>query len=94
LADRFNLPSLNDEELNLNRVFLLKSEFPDDTKYKILHDEYAQLNAEKQLDLYEKLAAIQQFQFYINTGQDFFLMDAFQNLITGNPSLSRHNYWK
>ena len=85
LADRFNLPSLNDEELNLNRVFLLKSEFPDDTKYKILHDEYAQLNAEKQLDLYEKLAAIQQFQFYINTGQDFFLMDAFQKLNNRQP---------
>ena len=47
LADRFNLATLNDEELNLNRVFLLKSEFPDDTKYKILHDEYQQITDRK-----------------------------------------------
>jgi hypothetical protein len=85
LADRFNLATLNDEELNLNRVFLLKSEFPDDTKYKILHDEYQQIMPEKQLDLYEKLAAIKQFQFYINTGQDIFLLDAFEKLKNRQP---------
>jgi hypothetical protein len=82
MADRFNLASLKEEELNLNRVFLLKADFPDDTKYKMLHDEYQQLNAEKQLDLYIKLAAIKQFQFYINTGPDVFLLDAFAK--TGN----------
>lgn len=85
LADRFNLSSLKDEDINLNRVFLLKSEFPDDTKYKMLHDEYLQLNAEKQLELYDKLASINQFQFYINTGQDSFLLDAFAKLGNRQP---------
>ena len=86
LAHRLNLNTLKDEEVSLSRIFLMKSDvFSDNDKYKILHDEYEQLNAEKQLDLYIKLAAINQFQFYINTCQDIFLLDAFKQLNNRQP---------
>jgi hypothetical protein len=84
MADKSNFSLLKDEELNLSRVFL-KSEFTEDTKYKILHDEYCQLTTEKQLDSYSKLAAIKGFQFYINTGPDTFLLDAFTKLDDRKP---------
>src|SRR5205809_1088671 len=84
MADKSNFSSLNDEDLNLNRIFL-RSVFSEDTKYKILHDEYQQLNAEKQLDDYIKLAGIKEFQFYINTGIDTFLLDAFARLNNRQP---------
>lgn len=84
MADKFGFNTLSDEELNLNTVFL-RSGFSEDTKYKMLHDEYQQLNAEKQLDDYIKLASIKEFQFYINTGPDSFLIDAFASLNNRQP---------
>jgi len=84
MADKSNFGTLADEELSLSSVFL-KSEYTEDTKYKMLHDEYEQLSAEKQLDGYLKLAAINKFQFYINTGPDSFLLDAFAKLGNRKP---------
>lgn len=84
MADRFNFNTLQDQELNLGHVFL-KSPFTEDTKYQLLHDEYQQLNAEKQLDGFAKLVAIKEFQFYINTGPDSFLLDAFAKFSDRQP---------
>lgn len=84
IADKSNFNTLTDEDLNLNSVFL-RSGFSEDTKYKMLHDEYVQLNAEKQLDDYVKLASIKEFQLYINTGADTFLLDAFAKLGNRQP---------
>lgn len=84
MADKFGFNTLKDEELNLNSVFL-RSDFSEDTKYKMLHDEYRQLSSEKQLDDHIKLASIKDFQFYINTGPDTFLIDAFAKLNNRQP---------
>lgn len=84
MADKFNFNSLKDEELNLGLVFL-KSKQPEDIKYQILHDEYVQLNAEKLLDSYQKLVAVKDFHFYINTGPDCFLLDAFAQFSDRQP---------
>lgn len=84
MANKFGFNILKDEELNLNSVFL-RSDFSEDTKYKMLHDEYSQLSSEKQLDDHIKLASVKDFQCYINTGPDTFLLDAFAKLNNRQP---------
>ncbi len=84
MADKFGLTTLTDEELSLNTVFL-NPDFTQDTKYQMLHDEYRLLDAEKQLEDYIKLASINKFKFYINTGPDNFLLDAFKKLNDRQP---------